>query len=73
MAKPAINRSRHLLKTVTWRVVGTVDTMLLGWLVSGDHKVGLTIGSLELVTKMLLYYGHERLWYKVDYGIKREK
>ena len=73
MTKPAINRSRHLLKTVTWRVVGTVDTMLLGWLVSGDHKVGLTIGSLELVTKMLLYYGHERLWYKVDYGIKREK
>ena len=72
MTKPKIARSRHLLKTVTWRIIGTLDTILIGWLVSGDHKVGLTIGSLELVTKMALYYGHERLWYGIDYGVKRK-
>jgi len=73
MTKPKIDRSRHLLKTITWRIIGTLDTMLLGWFVSGDHKVGLTIGSLELLTKMVLYYGHERIWYSVDYGIKRRQ
>ena len=71
--KPAINRSRHLLKTFTWRVVGTLDTIALGWLVSGDPTVGLTIGSLEVVTKMILYYAHERVWYKIDFGVKRNK
>jgi len=44
----------------------------LGWLVSGDPKVGMTIGSLEVFTKMILYYVHERTWYKIDFGVKRE-
>ena len=73
MTKPQINRLRHVLKTITWRTVGTLDTVLLGWLVSGDPTVGLTIGFLELFTKMILYYLHERAWYKIDFGIKREK
>ena len=58
------SRIRHLAKTVTWRLVGTVDTILLGWLVSGDATVGLTIGGLEMVTKMILYYLHERDWFR---------
>lgn len=58
-------RSRHLAKTITWRIVGTVDTVLLGWLVSGDAKIGVAIGSLEFGTKMVLYYLHERAWYKL--------
>jgi uncharacterized membrane protein len=58
------SRIRHLAKTVTWRLVGTVDTILLGWLVSGDATIGLTIGGLEMVTKMVLYYLHERAWFR---------
>ena len=58
------SRIRHLAKTPTWRLVGTVDTILLGWLVSGDPTIGLTIGGLELVTKMVLYYLHERAWFR---------
>lgn len=58
------SRIRHLAKTLTWRLVGTVDTILLGWLVSGDPTIGLTIGGLELVTKMVLYYFHERAWFR---------
>ena len=58
------SRLRHLAKTVTWRIVGTIDTILLGWLVSGDATVGLTIGGLEMVTKMILYYLHERAWFR---------
>ena len=58
------SRIRHLAKTTTWRLVGTVDTILLGWLVSGDASIGLTIGGLEMVTKMVLYYLHERAWFR---------
>jgi len=64
-----ISNLRHILKTVSWRVVGTADTMLLAWLISGSPLMGLKIGLVEVVTKMLLYYFHERLWYKVNYGL----
>lgn len=57
-------RWRHLAKTVTWRIVGTVDTIVLGWIISGDAKVGLTIGGFEVITKMILYYFHERAWFR---------
>jgi len=65
-----IERKRHLAKSITWRVVGTIDTVLLGWLVSGDLAVGASIGGLELITKMFLYYTHERLWYRSRWGVK---
>jgi uncharacterized membrane protein len=60
---------RHIAKTITWRIVGTIDTMLLGWIVSGDIKIGLSVGGLELITKMGLYYIHERVWYKSNFGL----
>ena len=70
--KTEVSIRRHLLKTITWRVVGTLDTMLLGWLISGDFKIGLTIGGFEVFTKMILYFLHERLWYKYNFGLKRD-
>ena len=48
------SRIRHIAKTATWRVVGTVDTFLVSWWVSGDPFVGLEIGLFELITKTLL-------------------
>jgi uncharacterized membrane protein len=67
--KNGSSRARHLLKTVTWRFVGTMDTMFLGWIISGSAEVGLSIGGMELVTKMTLYYLHERIWYKSGFGL----
>lgn len=64
------SRKRHIAKTFTWRLVGTMDTMLLAWLISGDPLIGLKIGFAEVVTKMALYYFHERVWYKIDYGVE---
>ena len=71
MTKPNKDRKRHILKTLTWRIVGTIDTIVLGWLISGDLSVGATIGAFELATKMILYYMHERVWYRVNFGIKK--
>jgi uncharacterized membrane protein len=71
--KTKVSLKRHVLKTITWRIVGTIDTMVLGWVVSGDPIVGLTIGGFEVVTKMILYFFHERLWYRSDIGLDREQ
>jgi uncharacterized membrane protein len=67
------SRRRHLLKSITWRITGTMDTMLLAWLISGNAITGLKIGFAEVITKMLLYYIHERIWYRTDYGLTERK
>ncbi len=67
------SRKRHIAKTVTWRFIGTMDTMVLAWLISGDPLMGLKIGFAEVITKMLLYYFHERVWYKIDFGLLDRK
>lgn len=64
---------RHLAKTVTWRVIGTMDTMLLAWVISGDPMTGLKVGGIEVFTKMILYYLHERVWHKFDFGVYKER
>ena len=55
---------RHILKTITWRIVGTIDTIILSWLITGNLTIGLAIGGVEVLTKMVLYFFHERLWFK---------
>ncbi len=67
------SRKRHLAKTVSWRVVGSISTMLLAWLISGNPFAGIKIGLAETVTKMILYYLHERAWYKIAFGLDRKK
>jgi len=65
-----VSKTRSLLKTLSWRLLGTLDTMCLGWLITGSPIIGLKIGALELFTKMILYYFHERIWLRCSYGTK---
>lgn len=58
------DKVRHILKTISWRIIGTLDTIFLSWLITGELNTGLAIGGIEVVTKSILYYGHERVWYK---------
>ena len=67
------SQKRHIYKTFTWRFVGTIDTVVLAWLISGDASIGFSIGLVELLTKMFLYYIHERVWYKIDFGIEKRR
>lgn len=67
------SRKRHVFKTITWRLLGTMDTMLLAWFISGDPFTGLKIGGAEVITKMVLYYLHERTWYKINFGLNKRK
>ena len=60
-------------KANTWRFIGTLDTMLIAWIVTGNPISGFTIGVAEIITKMILYYLHERAWYQLDFGIKERR
>ncbi|WP_366878463.1 DUF2061 domain-containing protein [uncultured Christiangramia sp.] len=59
---------RSILKTISWRIVGTLDTVMIAWFLTRKIETALAIGSVELVTKMILYFGHERLWNLIPYG-----
>ena len=59
---------RSVVKSISWRVVGTVDTVLISWFVTGTLALAFSIGAIELVTKMALYFFHERLWNAINWG-----
>ena len=61
-----VSYKRHLLKTITWRIVGTIDTVILSGVLTGSWVMGFTIGGVEIITKMVLYFFHERAWYKLS-------
>lgn len=65
------SRKRHIGKTITWRTIGTIDTMLLAWWISGNPLTGIKIGFAEMLTKMIFYYAHERIWHKSRYGLTK--
>ena len=65
-----VSKTRSILKAVSWRIVGTLDTMALGWIITGSPLMGLKIGGLELITKFVLYYFHERIWLQSKFGTK---
>ncbi|GGD41132.1 DUF2061 domain-containing protein [Muriicola marianensis] len=67
------SRKRHIYKTFTWRAIGTLDTILLSWFISGNPLTGLQIGVAEVITKMILYYFHERTWYRINFGLDRRR
>jgi uncharacterized membrane protein len=59
---------RSLVKSISWRMTGTLDTIIIAWIITRRLSLALSIGSIELFTKMFLYYFHERLWERVKVG-----
>ncbi len=59
---------RSFVKAVSWRVVGSLDTFLLSLLITGKLKYAVSIASAEALTKIVLYYLHERAWRLVAWG-----
>jgi len=60
--------SRSLAKAISWRITGSIDTMILSFLITGSVKFAAAIGLTEVMTKSLLYYLHERAWLKIPFG-----
>jgi uncharacterized membrane protein len=63
---------RSVAKTVSWRTIGTLDTIIISYFITGDLTMAASIGSIELFTKMFLYYFHERAWNKISFGKDKE-
>ncbi len=59
---------RSVTKAVSWRTVGTIDTVIISWLITGKFAFAISIGAVELFTKMFLYYMHERIWNRIKFG-----
>lgn len=59
---------RSVVKAISWRVTGTVDTIIISFLITGHAKWALSIGFVELFTKVALYYLHERIWNRLSFG-----
>ncbi len=59
---------RSLVKAISWRFVGSLDTFMLTLLFTGKLKYAVSIATAEAVTKIVLYYLHERVWRMVRWG-----
>ncbi|MFD0863140.1 DUF2061 domain-containing protein [Sungkyunkwania multivorans] len=68
-----ISRKRHIAKTITWRIIASLTTFLLALIFFKEDPNAMQKASgvaiAESVIKMILYYYHERLWYKSDFGL----
>jgi len=59
---------RSLTKTLTWRLVATTDTFLITWIITGELHFAGAIAGVEVLTKMFLYYTHERVWERIKWA-----
>ncbi len=63
--------SRSFVKAASWRLLGSIDTFLLSWFFTGSPEAAGAIAGTEVITKILLYYFHERAWSSVKWGVSR--
>jgi len=69
-----ILKRRHFAKALSWRVIGSLDSLVIAWVVTGSFEIGAILGGAKLITATVLYYIHERIWYKhIKFGIREEK
>jgi len=59
---------RSITKAISWRVVGTIDTLVVSYIVTGEIVSAASIASIDFVTKLILYFFHERIWNKIKWG-----
>lgn len=62
------SNSRSVAKAVSWRITGTIDTFIISWLITGEILLAGSIATVEVVTKVVLYWVHERAWNRISWG-----
>jgi len=67
-----VQPKRHLLKTISYRIISTSTSFLFLWLATGNIKIGASFSIVEIIYKPFIYYLHERVWYKkIKFGLKK--
>jgi uncharacterized membrane protein len=68
-----VSKSRHLAKAITWRVIASITTAIIAYAFGLPPKAVGGVFVADLIIKFVLYYGHERIWYKfIKFGVKNE-
>ena len=66
-----VHFKRHILKTITYRILSSIISFLIGYFVTGNIFIGASFSIIELIIKPFIYFLHERFWYKyVKFGRK---
>jgi uncharacterized membrane protein len=69
-----VSYKRHIVKTISYRIISTATGFITMWFITGSIRVSATFSVIELLWKPIQYYLHERLWYKyINYGITDSK
>lgn len=70
-----VQRKRHIAKAISYRLLGSVQTVIIGYILTGSVYISSIAGGVELIVKPVLYYIHERIWYRwIKFGlINRDK
>ncbi|MBD3209138.1 DUF2061 domain-containing protein [Candidatus Woesearchaeota archaeon] len=63
--------ARTLIKSITWRIIATMATIIIVYLLTDNFGIATAAGLVEVVTKLIIYYLHERAWIHVPWGIKK--
>ena len=62
------SRTRSFVKGISWRVIATLTTMTLVFLFTSNLAITVGVGIFDILTKLLFYYIHERVWLKITWG-----
>jgi uncharacterized membrane protein len=65
------HRYRSIVKSISWRITGSLDTFIVSFIITGKAGVALSISGVEVFTKIILFYFHERIWNKLNFGRKK--
>ena len=69
-----VQRKRHIAKAISYRLLGSVQTVIIGYILTGSVYISSIAGGVELIVKPVLYYIHERIWYKwIKFGLTNKK
>ena len=69
----SVTKTRSFVKAITWRATGTADTFLIALIITKKPFIAASIASVEVFTKIILYYFHERIWNKIRWGRVNDK
>jgi uncharacterized membrane protein len=62
------SNNRSIAKTISWRLTGSFSTFMISYLILGSFAVAGSIAIIQIIANTLLYYLHERVWNKIDWG-----
>lgn len=64
-----VSKKRHLVKAITWRLIASTISFIIAYFITGDLTTGFVVGGVDTIIKFIGYYLHERIWYRVGYGL----